>query len=45
MKFLKKIDLKKALTHNLRLKIVSLAIAILVWVYVIGTITAGGSPT
>lgn len=38
----KKIDFKKALFYNFWLKLVSLAIATLVWLYVISSITAGG---
>jgi len=42
MMFLKSIDIKKAVTHNFWLKLVSLIIAILIWLYVSGAITGGG---
>ncbi|UCC95375.1 MAG: hypothetical protein JSW40_01125 [Candidatus Omnitrophota bacterium] len=42
MKFLKQVNLKEIVTHNFWLKIISLIIAILVWLYVSGTITSGG---
>ncbi len=40
-KWFKKIDFKKAATYNFWLKLVSLAIAIVVWYYVSGEITQG----
>jgi hypothetical protein len=42
MEFLKKFDIKKAITYNLWLKLIALVIAILVWFYVSGVITGGG---
>ena len=42
MEFLKEINIKRAITHNFWLKIISLIIAILIWVYVSGAITGGG---
>ncbi len=42
MKILKKINIKKAVTHNFWLKLISLVIAIFVWLYVAATITGGG---
>ena len=42
MEFLKKINLKRAITNNFWLKLVSLVIAIFVWLYVSGVITRGG---
>lgn len=39
MNILKKIHIKKESTYNLWLKIISLVIAILVWLYVNGVIT------
>ncbi|MFA6282106.1 MAG: hypothetical protein WCY05_06380 [Candidatus Omnitrophota bacterium] len=43
MKFLKlkKINLKELVTYNLWLKIISLGIAIVVWIYVSNEITKG----
>ncbi|UCG35217.1 MAG: hypothetical protein JSW17_06975 [Candidatus Omnitrophota bacterium] len=38
---LKKINLKGVATHNIWLKIISLLIAIVVWIYVSGEITKG----
>jgi len=37
----KEIDIKKLILHNLWLKVISLGIAILVWLYVKGEITKG----
>jgi len=37
----KKIDIRKALTHNFWLKTISLIIAIIIWFYVIGEVTNG----
>ncbi len=45
MELFKMFDLKKALTNNFWLKIASLAIAVLLWFYIIGTITGGGKST
>ncbi len=42
MEFLKKISIKRAIMHNFWLKLISLIIAIFVWLYVSGTITGGG---
>ncbi|MFH1318948.1 MAG: hypothetical protein ABIH71_08045 [Candidatus Omnitrophota bacterium] len=41
MKFLKKINIKKIVTHNFWLKIISLIITIIIWLYVSGDITKG----
>ena len=41
MEFLKKISIKKAITHNFWLKLLSLIIAIFIWFYVSGEITKG----
>jgi|GEM_PF-662981 len=38
---LKRINLKAIATHNVWLKIISLLIAIVVWIYVSGEITKG----
>jgi len=43
--FFKKIDFKKILLYNFWLKLASLAIAALVWFYIISSITAGGRST
>jgi hypothetical protein len=40
-KWIKKIDLHKAVTYNFWLKLVALIIAIIVWYYVSGEITQG----
>ncbi|MCF7894616.1 MAG: hypothetical protein K9L69_00530 [Candidatus Omnitrophica bacterium] len=40
-KWIKKIDLQKAITYNFWLKLVALIIAIIVWYYVSGEITQG----
>lgn len=40
-KLFKKIDIKRAITYNFWLKVISLAIAIVVWYYVSGEITQG----
>jgi hypothetical protein len=45
MEFFNNFNIKKAFTHNFWLKLVSLAIATLVWFYVVSSITAGGSST
>jgi len=42
MEFLKKISIKRAIMYNFWLKIMALVIAILVWLYVSGSITGGG---
>jgi hypothetical protein len=42
MEFLKKISIKRAVMHNFWLKLISLAIAACVWVYVSRLITGGG---
>ena len=42
MEFLKKISIKRAIMYNFWLKLMALVIAILVWLYVSGTITGGG---
>ena len=42
VKFLKKIDIKKAVTHNILLKLACLVFAILVWLYVSGMIAGPG---
>ena len=42
MEFLKKISIKRAIMHNFWLKLMALVIAILVWLYVSGSITGGG---
>lgn len=42
MNIFKKVDIKKAITHNFWLKLLALIIAIFVWLYVAGTITGGG---
>ncbi|MCK4519959.1 MAG: hypothetical protein KAT96_02210 [Candidatus Omnitrophica bacterium] len=42
MEFLKRISIKRAITHNFWLKLISLVIAIFVWLYVSGAITSGG---
>ena len=42
MEFFKKISIKRAIMYNFWLKLISLIIAILVWLYVSGTITGGG---
>lgn len=42
MGILKKIDVKKAVTHNFWLKLLALILAIFVWLYVAATITGGG---
>ena len=41
MEFLRKINIKKAITHNFWLKIISLIIAAIIWFYVSGEITTG----
>ncbi|MBD3263610.1 MAG: hypothetical protein GF375_00725 [Candidatus Omnitrophica bacterium] len=41
LRFLKKINIKKAITYNFWLKLISLIIAIITWVYVSGEITEG----
>lgn len=41
MNILKKINIKKALTHNVWLKIISLIIAVFIWLYVSGEIIQG----
>jgi hypothetical protein len=41
MNILKKINIKKALTHNVWLKIISLVIAVVMWVYIRGEIIQG----
>lgn len=41
MKVLERINIKKAITHNLWLKIISLVIAAIIWFYVSGEITKG----
>ncbi|MDD5195192.1 MAG: hypothetical protein PHQ96_05950 [Candidatus Omnitrophica bacterium] len=41
MKIFEKINIKKALTHNIWLKIASLIIAIIIWLYVSGEISRG----
>ncbi|MCF7871116.1 MAG: hypothetical protein K9L95_02870 [Candidatus Omnitrophica bacterium] len=40
-KWMKKIDLKKAITYNFWLKLIALVIAVIVWCYVGGGITQG----
>ena len=42
MKFLKAFDIKKGVSINFWLKIISLVVAILVWFYVSAIITGGG---
>ena len=42
MELLKKISIKRAIMYNFWLKLISLVIAIFVWLYVSGTITGGG---
>jgi YbbR domain-containing protein len=41
MKLLKKIKIKELVTYNFWLKIISLIIAIIIWLYVSGEITKG----
>ena len=41
MRIFKKANLKEILLHNLWLKLISLGIAIIVWLYVSGEITKG----
>jgi hypothetical protein len=41
MSFWEKISIKKAITHNFWLKIISLIIAVIIWFYVSGEITQG----
>jgi hypothetical protein len=41
MDFLKKIDIRKAITNNFWLKLISLIIAIIIWFYVSVEITKG----
>ncbi|MDP2922324.1 MAG: hypothetical protein Q8O30_01190 [Candidatus Omnitrophota bacterium] len=41
MKFWKKIKIKELITYNFWLKLASLIIAIIVWLYVSGEITKG----
>jgi len=41
MEFLKKISIKKAVMHNFWLKVISLIIAVFIWLYVSGEITKG----
>jgi hypothetical protein len=41
MKFSQKIDIKKIIINNFWLKVISLIIAIIVWLYVSGEITKG----
>lgn len=41
IKNIKEIDIKKALTNNFWLKIISLVIAVIIWFYVSGEITKG----
>lgn len=41
IKKIKKINIKKALTNNFWLKIISLVIAVIIWLYVSGEITKG----
>ncbi len=40
-RWFKKIDIKKAVSYNFWLKIISLIIAIIIWYYVSGEITQG----
>lgn len=42
MEFFKKISIKRAIIYNFWLKLTALIIAVLVWLYVSGTITGGG---
>ncbi|MCF7907915.1 MAG: hypothetical protein K9L86_03435 [Candidatus Omnitrophica bacterium] len=44
MEILKKINIKKAITHNFWLKLLALILAVFVWLYVAATITGGGQP-
>jgi hypothetical protein len=41
MWFLEKINIKKAITHNFWLKIISLIIAAIIWFYVSAELTKG----
>ena len=41
MKFSQKLDIKKAITNNFWLKVISLIVAIIIWLYASGEITKG----
>lgn len=43
MRFLRKINFKKVITHNFWLKIISLVVAIIIWLYISGEIIKGVS--
>ncbi|MDD3296368.1 MAG: hypothetical protein PHU64_03305 [Candidatus Omnitrophica bacterium] len=42
MEFFRRVDIKKAITHNFWLKLAALIVAVFIWLYVSGLITSGG---